>query len=307
MRALVDRYLSIRRAAGYKLEKTGWRLERFVQFAEARREVHIHTSTAVAWAATARSVHGRHIRLRELILFAQFARAEDAAHEIPSIGVFPNTWRRRPPHVYSESEISDILRLAGEVEPHGSQRPATYQTLFALLAVTGMRILEALDLRIGDVSDGGLTIRETKFRKSRWLPVHATTNSALSAYRERWRLDAPNEAPLFTSGKGQPIHYWQASRVFLQVTRAAGIRPPAGSFVGPRRDARIHDLRHTFAVRVLETAPTSKGPVDRHMLALSTYLGHTFPRYTYEYLHMTPQLLAGIADACEALDVRGSK
>lgn len=305
MTKLVQHYLSVRRAAGYKLEKTGWRLDRYARFAEARGDTHIKSETAVAWAATARSPHARYLRLRELVLFAHFLRAEDPAHEVPPGGVFPSVWQRRPPHVYSDAEVGDMLRLMGELEPHGSQRPATYVTLFGLLTVTGMRIQEALDLRIADVSAEAIVIRDTKFRKSRWLPLHPTTTSALTRYRDRWRRIAGDDAFFFVSANERSLYYWEVLRVFLAVTRAAGIRLPADAPAGPRRAPRIHDLRHTFAVRALEAAPEGKGAVDRHMLALSTYLGHTFPRYTYGYLHSTPQLLVGIADACEALDDRG--
>ena len=275
---------------------------RFASFAEERGDEYLRSETAVAWAAMAGSPHARHIRLRDLALFAEFASAEDARHEVPPRGLFPNKWRRRPPYIYTDDEIGELLRFVGDFGPPGSLRPATYQTIFGLLVATGMRISEALELRVVDVSEDALVIRETKFQKSRWLPVHSTTAAALAVYKGRWRQLADGDAPFFTSGDDRLVHYWQVKEVFLAATRAAGIRPPAGVPSGPRRPARIHDLRHTFAVRALESARRSDGPMDRHMLALATYLGHTFPRYTYWYLESTPQLLTGIADACEALD-----
>lgn len=164
---LVESYVALRRAAGFKMDTIAWRLGRFAMFAADRGDSHVRTETAVAWASQGRSPHARHVRLRDVVRFAKHLRAEDPAHELPSRQVYPFRWIPKPPHIYTDGEIRAILEAAGRLGPLGSSRPATYQTLFALLAVTGMRVGEALRLRIGDVTADGLVVWESKFRKSR--------------------------------------------------------------------------------------------------------------------------------------------
>jgi len=306
MMALVESYLAVRRALGFKLDTVGWRLRMYARFAEARGDRHMRTATVIAWAATARSPHARHIRMRDAVHLAAYLRAEDPAHEMPPRDAFAYCWHPRPPYVYSAEEIDRILQAMGKLRPVGSSRGPTYQTLFALLAVTGMRVREALDLRIEDLTADGLLIRESKFRKSRLLPIHPTTRAALTAYRERWRPLAAPEDVLFVSLWRRPLAYSTAAKLFLVVARDLGLREPAPAPGVPQRGPRIHDLRHAFAVRSLEDCPEGQEAINRHMLALSTYMGHTMVRYTYWYLHATPQLMGDIADACEALDSGGA-
>lgn len=306
MRETVDAYLAIRRAAGFKLEKTAPRLHGFARIAEARGDTHIRVETAIAWAASGRTPHARYRRMLDLVIFAKFVHAEDERHEIPSVTIFPFRVRRRPPHLYTDEEIVAILEAAGRLTPHGSSRPATYQTLFALMAVTGMRVQEALRLTIGDITEAGLVIRETKFRKSRLLPIHATTRAALDRYRERWRSFAGTESPLFVSLRGTACAYPTVEAVFRALLQQLGLRGPAGSLDQPSSGPRLHGLRHTFAVRSLEGCPDEHHAIGRHMTALTTYLGHSTMAATCWYLHASPTLMTVIADACETMDTGGA-
>ena len=171
----------------------------------------------------------------------------------------------------------------------------TYSTLLGLLAVTGLRISEALALRFKDVTPDGLVIRETKFRKSRLVPLHATATSALQGYLAKRCALALDDDHVFVSGRRRPLSYFTVVDTFHQLLEAAGI--PADP---DRPRPRLMDLRHTFASRALETCPDGRDHIGRHMLALTTYMGHARVKSTYWYLSSTPQLLGNIAQACEA-------
>lgn len=296
MRDALDRYLALRRAAGFELEGPERMLGHFVRFATRRGDRHVKQQTAHAWAAGARTRHSRGIWLQTVIIFARFLHAEDPRHEIPA-NVFPHTYRRPPAYIYSDREIVRLLAQAARLGPKGSLRPHTFTTLFGLLAVTGLRVSEALRLRIEDITSDGLLILETKYRKSRLVPVHETTSAQLARYLERRRAVATDDEHLFISRRRTALSYGATVVAFHQARQAAGI---VGA-VGRRKVCRIHDLRHTFAVRTLERSPSGRIRVDRHMVALSTYLGHATVHDTYYYLRDTPQLLADIAAACDSL------
>jgi integrase/recombinase XerD len=288
----IESYLAVRRAAGFALVGTERRLRAFARFAAERGEPRVRTATAIAWAAQAASTYQRSRRLHDVRLFVRYARADDARHELPPDQVFgsPTPWRI--PHIFSPDEVRQILLEAGRLGPPGTLRPHTYQTLFGLLAACGLRISEALALRLDDVTADGLVIRKTKFRKSRLVPMHPSTEAALRAYLERRRRVAPHLDRVFVSAHGKPLGYTGAHLVFHGVLRSLGLRRRGEP--GPR----LHDLRHTLAVRVLEECPRTA--VSGRALALSTYLGHSRVSHSYWYLHATPQLMSDIADACQA-------
>jgi integrase len=249
---------------------------------------------AIDWAAQAPSTHQRCRRLDIVRLFARHARAEDSQHEIPPPQVFP---RYRPPYlpfVYTPEQIRQLLVAAAHLAPTGSLRPWTYCTLLALLAVTGLRISEALALRISDVTPEGLLIRETKFRKRRLVPLHASADAGLRDYLMRRSRVAGGCDHVFVSLRARPLSYPTVNAVFLALVRGIGLHPGPG-----HRGPRIHDMRHTFALRALEACSTDRLQVATHMLALSTYLGHAKLESTYWYLHTTPHLLVSSADVCE--------
>lgn len=287
-------YLAIRRSAGFELRISEALLRGFAKFAAARGETHVRARTAIAWASEAPSPHQRCRRLDAVRIFARHARVEDRRHELPPQDVFP---RCRPPFlpfIFTQDQIRAVLVAAADLRPAGSLRPWTYCTLMSLLSVTGMRISEALALRYDDITADGLVIRNTKFRKSRLVPLHPSSESGLQAYLERRRkLGGPCDR-VFVTLRGRPLAYGTVITVFLALVRGCGLHPGPG-----QRGPRILDLRHSFAVRALEACPHDRHRVDAHTLALSTYMGHAKLVSTYWYLHATPVLLADIADACE--------
>jgi integrase len=248
----------------------------------------------VAWAALAPSAGQRARRLEVVRRFARHVALDDRRHEIPPDGAFGPGHRRGTPYVFSTSEIARIIAAAAALSPADRLRPRTYATLFGLLASTGLRVSEALRLKIEDVTADGLLVRETKFRKSRLVPLHATARAALHAYLEdRAHVDTL-EVAVFLSMRGWKLAYGTVAATFREIIRRLGLHPKG------RRGPRLHDLRHTFAVRALERCAMDRGAVARHMLALSTYLGHAHLEDTYWYLQATPALLGDIADAAEA-------
>jgi integrase len=250
----------------------------------------------------ASSPNERNVRLRELAIFARYLQAEDTNHALIPRDVYARFKRhRRPPHIYSDQDIRRILAAAGELKPMGD----TYRTLFGLLAATGMRIQEALSLQLLDVATTGLTVRNTKFRKSRWLPLDPTVTAELSAYRSRWRATAASDDPLFVGRSGSGLLYGSVDVTFNRIIDELGLTKLPEP--GRRRSPRLHDLRHTFAVRTLEDCPDGSAAINKHTLALSTYLGHTSVAGTYWYLQVTPHLMVGIADACETWLARGAR
>ena len=289
---LVDVYLELRRSTGFRMRVQEYLLHNFASFAAQRSETHIRARTAIDWAAQAPSEGQRANRLGIVRVFARYARAEDPAHEVPSERVFSARRVRYRPFIFTAEQLHDLLVHASKLPPPGSIRPWTFTTLFSLLAVTGLRISEALNLRLQDVTEDGLVIRETKFQKSRLVPLHPTTMAGLQRYLDRRGIAADDR--VFISLRGRGIRYPGVVSVFLRLVRAMGIHPGPGC-PGPR----IHDLRHGFAVRVLESCPGDRTVVDAHMLALMTYMGHSQLDSTYWYLHATPHLLAQISEISE--------
>ena len=294
--ATVQDYMALRHAAGFKCVDTQELLQSFAAFAMARGDEYIRVETAVAWAALGASPQRCHRRLRTVGLFAEHLHAEDLRHDLMPRNHFPSKIQRHPPRLFTGDEIETILRLTDTLKPTDSIRPLTYRTLLGLLFVTGMRISEALQLRFEDVTDGGLVIRQTKFRKSRWLPLHTSTLTALERYLTKRRALATDNDHLFVSlRRRSPLGRDTVLTTFQALCAQAGITGAGG-----RRKPRLHDLRHSFAAGALVRCGASRDHVDRHMLALSTYLGHGSVASTYWYLEQTPELLQDIAVACES-------
>ena len=291
------RYVDQQRSLGFKFRVQEILLRGYVAFAEELGDRHIKSTRVLEWAARAPSPEQRRNRLLTVRRFALAMRAENARHQVPAADAFGHAVaKRRSPYIYSADEITRLLRAAGALQLEGLFRPSMYATLVGLLAATGMRIAEALTLQIDDVITDGLVVRETKFQKSRLLPLHATARLALDRYLvARQRLAAMDRA-LFVSVAGRPLSYNTVRGVFLQLLDRTNLR---GAHSG--RDPRIHDLRHTFAVRSLEQCRHDRAAVARHIVALSTYLGHAHVTDTYWYLQATPVLMNQIAEAGEAL------
>jgi len=290
----VDTYLAVRRAGGFKLQDDELYLNSFVRFATARGDTHVVTKTAIAWARQSRSEPQRATRLKTIIRFARFSRATDRRHELPPHGVF-NPQRQRPvPYLFSEQETQTLMAHAAQLGPAGSLRPSVYSTLIGLLAATGLRISEALGLCFQDITPDGLVIRETKFRKSRLVALHPTTRAALEAYLVKRTQLATDDEHLFVSLRRRRLSRTVVYPTFRQLFTAAGLpRTP------DRSKPRLIDFRHTFASNVLLTSPDRRDHIGRHMLALSTYLGHAHVSCTYWYFESTPQLMDDISQTCE--------
>jgi integrase/recombinase XerD len=291
----VNTYLSVRRAVGFKLKTVESYLRSYANFATARGEIRVVSNTAIEWAGMATLQNQRANRLNVLIRFARFARAEDSCHEIPPANIFCGRRYRRTPYIFTDEEVQRLMLHAARLGPPGALRPHTYSTLFGLLASTGLRISEALSLRFDDVTSEGLVIRETKFRKSRLVGLHETAAVVLRHYLLRRGKFANCDDHVFVSGRGGKLSYKIAAVTFQEVLKAAGVQ---GKPNGPK--PRLHDFRHRFAVKALQACPDGRDRVTRHMLALSTYMGHACLRSTYWYLESTPQLMKDIAGVCES-------
>ena len=298
----VDGYLALRRSLGFRLGQTERFLRSFVAAADAAHDTHIVSSTAVRWAGLSSTEAQRNKRLRALSLFARFMHAEDSRHEIPPDNVYCGRRLRGVPYIFTDEELRQISREAQRLGPSGSLRPYTFDALFSLIAATGMRPSEARNLRLADFSSEGIIVREAKFRKTRFLPLHPSSVASLEAYLERRQWVRCADDHFFVSTGGQGLGERGVQQVFRRLLKACGIpqRPVA-------RAPRLMDLRHTFAVRALEACPDGRGGVRQHTLALSIYMGHSHSRHTYWYLENTPELMRDIADETEAFVNGGGK
>lgn len=296
----IDDYLAERRRLGFALRSRDTLLAGFARYVADRhhrgpltaelmmvwaRQDRWHRETPSTWA----------VRLAKVRHFARYLKQFEPDTEVPEERVFGPEPGRVAPHIFHEDEIVELLAAARRIGPHGSIRPATYETLFGLMASTGLRVSEAIHLRDADVDlkQGMLTIRQTKFAKSRQLPVHPSTVAALVRYRrQRARHVATSvDMPFLISGRGkrlgQPLSDRQTHRVF------DGLRDSMGWVNrGAHAAPRLHDLRHTFAVRRMMLWHADGTDIDPMMLALSTYMGHAEIFYTYWYLTAVPELMA---------------
>jgi integrase/recombinase XerD len=295
----VRSYIALRRAAGFGMVNVEPLLVDFAHYACARGDLVVRADTAIAWASRGRSPERRETLIRAVAVFARHARAEDPRHEIPPGHLLGRYYRRPTPFIFSTEQLRRLLEAARRLGPPDSLRPHTYETLFSLLAVTGLRVSEALALRREDITRDGLHIRKTKFQKSRLVPLHPTVATALEHYLDRRRVVGGEAARVFVGADGRPLRYQIVRWTFCQLVLTAGLAVPG------RSRPHIHSLRHTFAVRALESRQHSRLSVARHQVALMTYLGHSHLESTYWYLQSTPLLLHDIADACEAVVIGG--
>jgi integrase/recombinase XerD len=292
-------YLELRRALGFRLEKEGRLLPDFAAFAEAAGAGTVTVDLAVRWAARPEGTSPVWAaqRLSMVRGFARYLQTVDPAAQMPPADLLPARTRRVTPYIYSDAEIAALMTAARALR--NPLKAATLETLIGLLAVTGLRGSEAmrLDGQDLDAPAGMLTVRATKFRKSRQLPLHQTTLGALSGYQAlRDQLcPAPATASLLVSTTGARLCHATVQPVFRYLLRQAGI----GQDV-PRPRPVIHGLRHTFAVKTLLGWYQDGHDVQARMPALSTWLGHAGPAATYWYLSATPELLALAAGRLEA-------
>ena len=290
----VQSYLAVRRATGYALKGVGLHLRSFAAFSDACGQRYVNTQTAIEWARQAPSVSQRARRLATVARLARYLQAEDARHEIPP-PVFGREHRpRRPPFILSDEQISQLIQLAAQ-SGYRTLRRQTYSTLFALLSCTGLRISEAIRLRYQDITSDGLVIRATKFRKSRLVPLHETARAGLERYLQKRRPYALFDDHVFISLRRKPLREADVDTAFRTVVAKMGL--PTGR---RQRHPTPHSLRHAFAVRALQTCPDGREHITKHMLMLSTYLGHSNAGMTYWYLEAVPELMRDIAERSEA-------
>ncbi len=287
--ALAD-YLAVRRSLGYKLARAEKLLAQFITYLEDAGASTVTAADALAWATLPAGTPWWHAqRLSMVRAFAAHLRTTDPAAEIPPAGLIPARRPRATPYLYSPGEVTALIAAA--VGLRSPLRAATYQTLIGLLAVTGMRVGEAIRLDRADFDAGAgvLTIRSSKFGKSRLVPLHPTATAALSGYlRLRDRLHpGPSDPAVFISPAGTRLLYCNVHATWRQLVRTAGLRPRS-----PHCRPRPHDLRHSFAVASLLDAYATGQDGQARLALLSTYLGHVNPAATYWYLSAAPELLA---------------
>lgn len=284
-------YLTLRRAVGYKLGRPGQLLTQFVGYLDGAGAATVTIEHAVAWATQPVGADPSWwaYRLDAVRGFALYLHTLDPAVPALPRDLLPYRSRRATPYLYSDDELAALFAAAGGL-PH-PLRADTCQTMIALLAVTGIRIGEAISLDVDDLNSahGLLVVREGKFGKTRQLPLHASTLAALAGYLERCqrRCPRPRSAALFLSGRGSRVRHCNISATFHELTRAAGLAPRSA-----RCRPRLQDLRHTFAVRTVLDWYRAGVDVQARMPLLSTYLGHVSPAATYWYLSAAPELLA---------------
>ena len=293
-------YLAVRRALGYKLTGEGRLLADLVAFLDQAGAATVTTALAVAWTTkvTGSAAYAAR-RMRVARSFARYLHALDPNSEIPPADLFPAGKYRPVPYIYSDDDVVALLAAAATLRP--ALRAATFETLFGLLAATGMRVGEAMALDADDVDWRGraLTVRNSKYGKSREVLVHSSTLDALRAYdRQRDRLTPQRPArSFFVSTRGTRLSHETVQPTFRQLLPRAGLEQPSG---GPQ--PTIHGLRHSFAVDTLVSWYRDGEDVAVRMPLLSTYLGHVDPRATYWYISAVPELLALAADRLQAHD-----
>ncbi len=293
-----ENYLTVRRALGFKLVGEGQLLAEFVGSADAAGQRTITTQFALQWARRPESGSPNYLsrRLRAVRSFARYLHALDPACEIPPTELLPASKHRPAPYLYRDEEIVALMAAAGGLRP--PLRAATFQTLIGLLACTGLRIGEAirLDREDFDPANRLLTIRDSKFGKSREVLLDPSTVGALEEYGEtRDRLCLrPKERSFFVTTRGTRLCHPTIHQPFRALLDQAGVRHPS-----PQRRVRIHDLRHSFAVKTLLGWYRDGDDVASRMPLLSTYLGHVDPAATFWYLSAAPELLALAAERLE--------
>lgn len=300
IRHAIDDYLDVRRALGYKLEDHGWLLADFASFMEGHDADTVTVQLALAWATLPQDVLPSWwaARLRVVRGFARHLKAFDPATEVPPAGLLACRNRRAVPYLYSDADVCALITATASLRP--ALHAATYRTLIGLLAVSGMRLGEAIRLDRSDLDQAEriITIRDSKFAKSREVPLHPSTLAALSDYgRDRDRCcPHPRTPSLLVSTAGtrlisQNVHY-----VFARLVRQAGLEARS-----ERCRPRLHDFRHSRAVNTLLGWYREGLDVEARLPMLSTLLGHTQPANTYWYLSAVPELLALAAERREGV------
>jgi integrase/recombinase XerD len=296
LRQAVRDYLAMRRGLGYKLEDAGRELPDFVRFMERHRASYITEALALAWArqpANARPAWWAQ-RLNFVRGFARYRSATDPRTQIPTQGLLPFRPKRARPYLYTDEEIRSLLRAALKISycyERGALRPWVFYCFLGLLSVTGLRLGEACNLKLEDVDlkAAVLTIRGTKFGKTRLVPLHASTCKVLADYiarRQRHWAGRAVSSFLFVSSGGNRLDRADCHRTFYELSRQIGLRGASDS-----RGPRLHDMRHRFATNTLVRWYRSGEDPERRLPLLSAYLGHVHVADTQWYLDGSPELM----------------
>jgi len=291
LRQALDDYLTMRRGLGYKLERAEKLLAQFLAYLDEVGADNVTVEDALAWARLPASADPSWWSQRLSVVrgFAAYLHTLDPAAEVPAAELLPWRRRRATPYLYTDAEIAALIAACASLR--FPLRVATYGTLIGLLAISGLQVGEAMRLDRGDLDleRGLLLVRDSKFGKSRELPLHATAVRALRGYlRRRQRLQPrPQAEALFVSLAGTRLRYSNVNWTFLRLVRRAGLEPRSATC-----RPRLHDLRHSFAVRTVLDAYRADSDVQARLPLLSTYLGHVDPAATYWYLSAAPELLA---------------
>jgi integrase len=296
LRSSLEEYLAVRRAVGYKLLTAERLLSQFLDYLEEHGEARITIEHALAWATLPGGHAGYHAhRWQTVRRFARYLHAADPEVPVPPAGLVSGRSRRATPYLYSDEQIAALLAAAEILGT--AHRTATFRTLIGLLVVTGMRIGEAIALDRDDLDrrHGVLTVTG-KYGKTRELPLHPSTVEALRRYlRRRDRPPSPSgERALLISETGTRLLAANVQHAFGRLRAHAGLAPRSGSC-----RPRLHDARHSFAVRTLLDAYCSGDDVGATLARLSTYLGHSEPSFTYWYLDAAPELMGLAAERLE--------
>ncbi len=284
LRQTLEEYIAVRRKLGFALRLPARLLRNFVAFVEANNSTYITTALAVCWAKRPRDAQlatwaGRLGMVRR---FASFCSAIDPRTEVPPVDLMPYRYYRKPPYIYCDDEIKRLIAAASELPSCKGLRANSFSTLFGLLSVTGMRVNEALMLNREDVDleHAILSIRRSKFGKSRFVPIHSSTRDVLKHYDELKARVFPRPATpaFFVSERGTRITEWSARYTFAKISQQIGLRATAK---GHGRGPRIHDMRHRFAARTLIEWYRAGVDVERELPKLATYLGHVHVNETY--------------------------
>lgn len=298
LREALAEYLSVRRALGYKLQRPEKLLKQFLAHLEELGEERVTVSAALEWATLPKNGDRSwwSLRLSAVRRFSDHLNAVAPENETIPEGLFPWKKCRATPYLYSAEDITNLIAAAGIL--HTPHRVATYRALVGLLAVTGIRVGEAIGLDSEDLElrTGVAVVREGKFGKTRELPLHPTTVHALRDYTRRHDRPRPNEATsaLFVSIAGTRLLYGNVQHTFRKLASEAGLEPRSA-----RCRPRLHDLRHSFAVQTILDGYRQDGDTQSRLALLSTYLGHVDPGKTYWYLSAAPELMELAADRLE--------
>jgi integrase len=290
----VEEYLNIRRKLGFKLIKEGSLLPNFAAFLEQEGASFITIDLALRWATQVKDAqpYWWAARLQKVRVFAQYYKSIDPRTEIPPKGLLPHRYHRKPPYIYSDKEIIRLIGAANQLSSNTGLRPYTYSALFGLIAVTGMRMIEpiSLDCEDVDLKHGILTVRKTKFNKTRLVPIHPSTRSVLQKYASiRDQIfPRPKTPSFFVSDSGIRLNGCTVRETFAKLSCQIGLRKPGKRHGhGPR----LQDLRHKFSVKTILTWYRAGLNVEREMPKLATFLGHTHVNDTYWYLSAVPELM----------------